>query len=1406
MKKRFFIAMAIVAALALWHGSRPAEADTNTSCAGNVCTGSVTVGGQLISYAWTQNHGSTDSSIKVRFTSGPYATNANPVRFKITVDKAFTSHATLKNPSPTASVPPDQTVNVGNTVIERSATSSAAGTTFDFVQELRYASPAPGLVSVTLEFAQYGAAQIVAPFNVYVDAASPINRDEGASLAALYGGAYRQCNDGVDNDLDYRLDCADADCLGKSIGPTSVCEASETTCNDALDNDGNGKTDCADPLCNGRAGNAAGTKFCGPENGGAAHINCGDAFDNDGNGKIDCYDNGAGTGCWHSGFQGCASVETSCIDGIDNDTDLDYSNAIDTNPATGAGTGYDCRDYDCAGQGNCTTNERLRYDAPSGTFVDTPAQCFDGLDNDLDNAKDCSDPDCLGATNGAQRCAGFEAYLPPSPLGTGDPLPKFYFNYCSDGVDNDGDGLIDDLDADCKNVFGECGPSPATEDFTFLSCADTKDNDRDAAIDCADSQCRAGGKLGRGGCVNASCGAPAKYALTATDAAACTASENSALYCGDGIDNDGDGLIDCADAGCTTPAQRHGPTIGTMVAAPYFCGAESGAVTCHDGADNDSDTGTDCFDTACQDGAQCARRPGGGGWTLAASCLPVPNMTALAPIVGGGSVNVSHRDRLYVNNAYAIRFTGTGVFTSLTLVIGDALNAANAFPFDASAVNCTLSGTGAAQMTYTSASPAAGLIAENAGASINGFDVTLTCAATSAVPLGPATFKVSVVANHAGTVEFGDTSLTTQVYENTAPSLPNPAIEVEGLVAGTVNVAAGANVRFQAVPNTDPSGICRCDFTLGGAARSSADGNCVASAGPFANDNAAYAITAAAVDGASNKSATSTTQTITINVVPSVSQNLVLGNDVNGAAVLTYRGNDAVNLQTQFTTDTLSTFPLAGTCRVFVYDTGWVGGAAVTAVMAPTAIGNTLTCQGVYNVPPALAAGRYWIFVEATDSSGDVVRSNAQAFLKCENGDLGVGACKDADFDHDGTPEGRFTPGGYSSPPTPTYFGAPQPRACDNCINFYNPNQTDTNANGVGDACEAGAVGRCKYKYCGSAPNDPTPGGACAVDEDCVAPDRCIVVDQPMCTVNCAVNADCQPPNTSAVGSCSLDWGQCEGGADNGNCCFSNADCLAGSCKALVDPFVETVSGQVYSSGSLQAAEAPPVYNATYCLQSNGLITNFTSERGCNLAGSPAYTLPTKTNNYVGSFGAIDVTGILNGKYGALATPSLPPDQLAGGIYYFPGDLTINAPITFQNSNGAARANGLVVVKGTLTINADLGYQNRNESDLKNLASIGWIVLKQNDGSGGNVVVNGAVTKIVGTFFAEDTISTGDGTSQLDATGIFVAKNFNLQRQFSSRTTGSEKVTFDARAILNPPPGLSDATRSLPGFRSVPGQ
>ncbi len=60
------------------------------------------------------------------------------------------------------------------------------------------------------------------------------------------------CADGLDNDGDGAIDCADSDC---AAAPACQAPTSETACADGLDNDGDGAIDCADSDC-------AGTPAC----------------------------------------------------------------------------------------------------------------------------------------------------------------------------------------------------------------------------------------------------------------------------------------------------------------------------------------------------------------------------------------------------------------------------------------------------------------------------------------------------------------------------------------------------------------------------------------------------------------------------------------------------------------------------------------------------------------------------------------------------------------------------------------------------------------------------------------------------------------------------------------------------------------------------------------------------------------------------------------------------------------------------------------------------------------------------------------------------------------------------------------------------------------------------------------
>ncbi|MEM9696867.1 MAG: hypothetical protein AAGA56_30305, partial [Myxococcota bacterium] len=65
---------------------------------------------------------------------------------------------------------------------------------------------------------------------------------------------------------------------------------------------------------------------------------------------------------------------------------------------------------------------------------------------------------------------------------------------CGDGVDNDGDVVVDCADPDWINDpagFNCNGGSPPTAEFGVAACTDGVDNDCDGVTDCADEDCSA---------------------------------------------------------------------------------------------------------------------------------------------------------------------------------------------------------------------------------------------------------------------------------------------------------------------------------------------------------------------------------------------------------------------------------------------------------------------------------------------------------------------------------------------------------------------------------------------------------------------------------------------------------------------------------------------------------------------------------------------------------------------------------------------------------------------------------------------------------------------------------------------------------------------------------------------------
>ncbi len=201
----------------------------------------------------------------------------------------------------------------------------------------------------------------------------------------------------------------------------------------------------------------------------------------------------------------------------------------------------------------------------------TQPECSDGLDNDGDGLVDLADPGCSDASDDDE---------------SDEPVYA-----CSDGIDNDGDGLVDMADPGCANASDD-------DEYNLLpQCSDTIDNDNDGLVDMEDPGCSSpedndesdGSVLpqcsdgldndGDGlvdladpGCVNASDDDEWNLPLPA---------------CSDGIDNDGDGLIDMADPDCVSVTDDS---------------EESSALPqCSDGLDNDGDGLVDLADPGCAD-------------------------------------------------------------------------------------------------------------------------------------------------------------------------------------------------------------------------------------------------------------------------------------------------------------------------------------------------------------------------------------------------------------------------------------------------------------------------------------------------------------------------------------------------------------------------------------------------------------------------------------------------------------------------------------------------------------------------------------------------------------------------------------------------------------------------------------
>lgn len=267
-----------------------------------------------------------------------------------------------------------------------------------------------------------------------------------------------------------------------------------------------------------------------------------------------------------------------------------------TGGGTGGGGGNNCPGVDlqtdrnnCGQCGRACTAVQI---CTAGACVNAgETNCADGTDNDNNGQTDCVDTSCEARScgNGCTCKAGSKAET-----------------LCFQGVDEDGDTLIDCADPDCSTLSCGNGCVCFNGGKTEVGCIDGQDNDGDTRIDCADSEADGGGDCPPG----RSC-KPAPNTSVCT-AGQCTcngiASPPTETRCGDGLDNDCSGQIDCVDLNCTTLGCQ--PDGGRLCICRNFVKAENANLgACENRTDDDGDGKVDCEDAEADGGGDCPWAP-----------------------------------------------------------------------------------------------------------------------------------------------------------------------------------------------------------------------------------------------------------------------------------------------------------------------------------------------------------------------------------------------------------------------------------------------------------------------------------------------------------------------------------------------------------------------------------------------------------------------------------------------------------------------------------------------------------------------------------------------------------------------------------------------------------------------------
>ena len=440
----------------------------------------------------------------------------------------------------------------------------------------------------------------------------------------VFPGHAEDCKDGADNDCNGVADCFDAACKGV---PDCGCVPSPggEQCNNGKDDNCDGKVDCNDPSC-------IGTPACGcaPTESGK----CVNGFDDDCDGQLDCAD----PDCASDPACTCSGNPELCGDGTDNNC----NGLIDCADPQCAGTGAckcvppgfpevcnDGIDDDCDGLADCADPDCLLNVACQQCMAEI---CNDGVDNSCDGKIDCADPACFFAPN----CK---------------PVPEI----CNNNKDDDNDGKIDCQDSDCANnpfcvikqanclspklipgsgsftgdttgniseTKGLCGGDAGEAVFYFVLSApskvhiDSSGTSFDSVVYVRTGACNSGKEIGcndddagnHAGKLDFTILYPGKYYVFLDGFTVdvngganegpfqlnVVITPNPPEVCNDGLDNDGDHFVDCADPDCVNAPNCFKCNNGKDPKPEFGIGA------CTDGEDDDCDGKVDCADPDCK--------------------------------------------------------------------------------------------------------------------------------------------------------------------------------------------------------------------------------------------------------------------------------------------------------------------------------------------------------------------------------------------------------------------------------------------------------------------------------------------------------------------------------------------------------------------------------------------------------------------------------------------------------------------------------------------------------------------------------------------------------------------------------------------------------------------------------------